>query len=76
MKRALEGQAVLVTGAPGGIGAAIVRRLAEEGAKPVIHFGRDKASAEKLLAEIGGNGWIIQGDLSSADGPFELWSKA
>jgi len=76
MKRALEGQAVLVTGASGGIGAAIVRRLAEEGAKPLIHFGRDKANAEKLLAEIDGNGWIIQGDLSSAEGPFEVWSKA
>jgi NAD(P)-dependent dehydrogenase (short-subunit alcohol dehydrogenase family) len=76
MKKKLEGQAVLVTGASGGIGAAIVKQLAEEGARPVIHYGRDKAGAEALLAETGGNGWIVQADLSTSEGPFELWEKA
>ncbi|PDT51153.1 MULTISPECIES: SDR family oxidoreductase [Sinorhizobium] len=41
--QSLSGQAVLVTGASGGIGAAIVERLAEEGARPIIHYGRDRA---------------------------------
>ena len=76
MDRSLAGQIILVTGASGGIGAAIVERLAAEGARPIIHFGRDKAGAEALLAHIGGQGWIIQADLSKADGPFELWRAA
>ena len=53
----LTGQNVLVTGASGGIGAAIVERLAAEGAHPVIHYGRDRDKAEALLDRIGGKGW-------------------
>ncbi|WP_083846154.1 SDR family NAD(P)-dependent oxidoreductase [Sinorhizobium sojae] len=67
---------LLVTGASGGIGAVIVERLAAEGAHPIIHYGRDKAAAEAILARIGGNGLIVQADLSAAEGPFEMWRKA
>jgi NAD(P)-dependent dehydrogenase (short-subunit alcohol dehydrogenase family) len=74
--KSIEGMTVLVTGASGGIGAAIVERLAAEGARVLIHFGRDRQSAEELLARIGGNGAVLQADLSTADGPFELWKKA
>ncbi len=76
MTRALAGQNILVTGASGGIGAAIVKQLSAEGARPIIHYGRDKRSAEALLSEIGEQGWIAQGDLSSDVGPFELWEKS
>ncbi|MFT0174455.1 SDR family NAD(P)-dependent oxidoreductase [Paraburkholderia mimosarum] len=55
MNQTLHGQNVLVTGASGGIGAAIVGRLASEGARPVIHYGRDRTKAEALLERIGGN---------------------
>ncbi|MGG6894851.1 MULTISPECIES: SDR family NAD(P)-dependent oxidoreductase [Rhizobium] len=75
MDRWLQGQTILVTGASGGIGAAIVERLAAEGARPIIHFSRDKAGAKALLARIGGHGWIIQADLSTPEGPFELWRR-
>ncbi|WP_370874259.1 SDR family NAD(P)-dependent oxidoreductase [Rhizobium tibeticum] len=72
----LEGQCILVTGSSGGIGAAIVERLAAEGAHPIIHYGRDKDGAEALLDRIGGRGWITQADLSTSEGPFELWRKS
>lgn len=72
----LDGQRVLVTGASGGIGASIVERLAAEGARPLIHYGKDKAAAEALLARISGRGIILQADLSHSEGPFELWRKA
>jgi len=74
--KSIEGMTVLLTGASGGIGAAIVEHIAAEGARVLIHFGRDRQSAEALLARIGGNGAILQADLSTADGPFELWKRA
>ncbi|WP_430442463.1 SDR family NAD(P)-dependent oxidoreductase [Shinella sp.] len=72
----LDGQTVLVTGASGGIGAAIVERLALEGARPIIHYCQDEDGAEALLARIGGNGVVLQSDLSHSDGPCTLWENA
>ncbi|OHV72617.1 SDR family NAD(P)-dependent oxidoreductase [Ensifer sp. LCM 4579] len=74
--KSLSGLNVLVTGASGGIGAAIVERLAEEGARPIIHYGRDRAGAEALLARISGEGWIVQADLLKPGGAFELWRES
>ena len=66
---------VLVTGASGGIGQALVRALAGAGARPIIHFGRDAARAAALLEEIGGRGWMVQADLSMPDGASALWTQ-
>ena len=62
----LDGETVLVTGASGNIGGGIARRLAEAGADVVVHFHRDKASATRLVDELG-SGMIVQADLSDAD---------
>ncbi|MEH6352854.1 SDR family NAD(P)-dependent oxidoreductase [Pseudomonas sp. 3JA] len=51
--RALTGQRAFVTGGSKGIGEAIVRRLAAEGAKVVI-AAQDMISAERLADEVGG----------------------
>jgi NAD(P)-dependent dehydrogenase (short-subunit alcohol dehydrogenase family) len=66
----------LVTGASGGLGSAIVERLAAEGASPIIHFGWNKAAAHSLLEKLGGRGHVVQGDLSLPTGPDELWRKS
>ena len=76
MDQSLLGQTILVTGASGGIGAAVVERLALEGARPIIHYGKDEGRAQNLLARIGGNGLIVQADLSEAEGAFALWRKS
>ena len=63
----LSGKTALVTGAQQGIGAAIVRAFAREGASVVINWLDKQAEAEALLAEVsgaGGKAVLVQGDVS------------
>jgi len=59
----LTGRRALVTGSSSGIGEAIARMLAEEGASVVVH-GRNRERAEKVAADINAVGVAI-GDLST-----------
>src|ERR1039458_7447423 len=51
----LAGQVVLVTGAAKRIGRGIALRLAEEGARVAIHYGRSEAEARRTAEEAGGS---------------------
>lgn len=51
---ALTGKTAVVTGGSRGIGRAIVRRLAHDGARVVFSFREDKAAAEALAREAEG----------------------
>jgi 3alpha(or 20beta)-hydroxysteroid dehydrogenase len=53
----LDGKVALVTGAAGGIGAAIARRFTTEGASVVI-TDADEEGAEQLAAELGGRAHV------------------
>jgi 2-hydroxycyclohexanecarboxyl-CoA dehydrogenase len=67
--RGLKGKAVLVTGGANGIGAAIARRLAEEGCAVGI-LDLDGAAGTKLVHEIkaiGGNASFQAVDISDYD---------
>jgi 3-oxoacyl-[acyl-carrier protein] reductase len=64
MKIDLKGQVILVTGASGVIGEAIVRQLAEYGATVAIHYGRKDEHAKKLADAIGNESRIFHADLS------------
>jgi 3-oxoacyl-[acyl-carrier protein] reductase len=50
----LRDKVVLVTGGAGGIGQAICRQFAGEGAKVAIHYHTSSEGAEELATEIGG----------------------
>jgi NAD(P)-dependent dehydrogenase (short-subunit alcohol dehydrogenase family) len=72
----LDGRTILVTGATGAIGRAICTALAAEGARVGIHYGRNRAAAETIRAEIGGRGFLVAADLSDSAGATALWQAA
>jgi 3-oxoacyl-[acyl-carrier protein] reductase len=59
----LNGQVAIVTGAATGIGEAIARRLAHEGATVVI-ADRNLSGAERVAAAIGGKAFSIETDVA------------
>lgn len=67
----LSDRAVLVTGASTGIGAAVAKALAAQGAKVAVHYNESAAAAKAVLADIrhaGGEAFLIQGDVSKPGG--------
>ncbi len=63
----LKNKVAVVTGASKGIGAAIAKHFAAEGAKVVVNYASSKEGADKVVDEItnaGGIAIAVQGDVS------------
>ncbi|MDJ0790473.1 MAG: SDR family oxidoreductase [Acidimicrobiia bacterium] len=74
MDLGLDGKRVLVTGGAGGIGAAISRGFAAEGAEVVVHFHSSDTEAGVLAAELGGV--AIGADLTDETDVGRLFASA
>jgi 3-oxoacyl-[acyl-carrier protein] reductase len=71
----LSGKTALVTGASRGIGRASALALAQGGAQVLVHYGRGKADAEGVAAQIrnaGGRAEVVASDLAAPDGAHNL----
>ncbi len=75
----LSGRTALVTGAGSGIGTGIALRLAEAGARVIVHYQTSEAGARDTVAHIrnrGGDAVAVQADVADADAVRRLLDEA
>lgn len=74
----LSGKTALVTGASGGIGSAIARALAIQGADVALHYHAREAAARQVAEEVealGRRAIVLQADLRDGASLQNLWRE-
>lgn len=72
----LDQQVVLISGASRGVGAAIARAFAREGAKVVINYFSSQRLAEQLANDLGERAVPVQADVRDADAVQRMAAEA
>ncbi|TIO76684.1 MAG: SDR family oxidoreductase [Mesorhizobium sp.] len=72
-------RAAIVTGASRGIGAAVAKRLAQEGIAVIVNYARGKDAADEVVSAIeavGGTALAVQADIGEPTGMTALFDAA
>ncbi|HEX7720735.1 MAG TPA: SDR family NAD(P)-dependent oxidoreductase, partial [Pyrinomonadaceae bacterium] len=75
----LVGKVAVITGASKGIGAAIAKQLAAEGASVVVNYASSKQGADQVVNDItvlGGKAIAVQGDVAKTEDIEHLFAEA
>jgi 3-oxoacyl-[acyl-carrier protein] reductase len=79
MSKKLTGKVAIVTGASKGIGAAIAKHLADEGATVVVNYASSREGADRVVAEIkdkGGKAIAVQANVAKDADIRRLFGEA
>jgi 3-oxoacyl-[acyl-carrier protein] reductase len=77
MNAGLSGRVVVITGASGGIGSAVARQFAQEGARLVLHYHHNRAAAEALRRELSAvDSIVVLADLTKEREVVRLFDRA
>lgn len=71
-----EGRVAIVTGSSQGLGEAVARRMADEGAAGVVVTGRDAERARMVAASLGCPAEVVVADLAEATTPDTIVATA